>query len=109
MLKFEDYQSLTGDELVIELTEKYNLAGDQFIYVQKGIKLIDDLIMSMDRDDEAPDLARNKRKLRQISKIWKDVESSLGPRYTPFDYPHKVRVSGGKHDKRSSASFMGWT
>tara|TARA_B100000745_G_scaffold261120_1_gene184898 strand:+ start:1329 stop:1724 length:396 start_codon:yes stop_codon:yes gene_type:complete len=76
-----------------KLTERYNTGTDQFLKIQSAMRTISDFMVSLDRDENAPDVKRNKRKLKNLGKIWKDIEQSLGPRYVPSDYPHKTRVT----------------
>lgn len=76
-----------------KLAERYNTATDQFIKIQNAMRTIPDLMVNLDRDDQAPDVKRNKRKLKHMEKIWKDIQQSLGPRYVPSDYPHKTKAT----------------
>jgi predicted RNA-binding Zn-ribbon protein involved in translation (DUF1610 family) len=89
----KDYKAVTPGEN--ENEEVCPACGrvDQFIKIQNAMKVIGDFMGSLERDDQAPDVKRNKRKLKNMEKIWKDIEQSLGPRYVPSDYPHKTRAN----------------
>ena len=89
-----------------KLAERYNSGSDQFIKIQSAMKMIGDFMVSLDRDDMAPDVKRNKRKLKSMEKIWKDIEQSLGPRFVPSDYPHKTRVNQRQKKNFSTKDYV---
>jgi len=98
MKTFKDYRIGMTDE-------RYNTAGDKFVDMQSQMRKIGDLIIAIGQDHEAPDPARNQRKLKQIEKIWKDIERSLGPMYASWDYPHKTKAPN-RQKKFSSHDFV---
>lgn len=81
-----------------EVDERYNNAADQYMDIQNVMKHLQDFMVNLDRDDNAPDVKRVKRKLKNIQRLWKDVEQSLGPFYMSYDYPTR-HVSKVKQKK----------
>ena len=53
-----------------KLAERYNNGTDQFIKIQNAMNIVGDFMVSLSQDDMAPDVKRNKRKLKNMEKIW---------------------------------------
>lgn len=115
MLMIEKEKRMRGDMKSFKhyslglMDERYNTASDKFVDLQTQMRKIGDLIIAIGQDEDIPDKERVKRKLKQIEKIWKDVERSLGPTYSSYDYPHKTKATHRQKKLGLQGFVKDWT